>query len=431
MKKNLLQVEEAFTVVTLMLYCGGFIRLLSGSASSSCDATALQQDSDTAIVKLLFTLTYVLLLGLLSLRWKRVLYLLSRNISISILLGLALISCLWSDDFSTTLNRAIALFGTTLFGLYLGSRYPLQRQLQLLSWALGLGSVLSLLFAVALPSIGTMCSHEGAWRGIYSHKNILGKVMVLSILVFLLLVKDRKFQLLSWLGLSISSLLLIFSTSKSSLVIALVLLVILPIYQSLRLREDILAPVVLSTVILLLGSFVLILSNTESILLSLGRDPTLTGRTELWEYSLEMIRQRIFLGYGYHNFWLDWDSPGSYVWRAVGWKPPNAHNGLIELALDLGLLGTFIFLAGFLTNLVRAFVHIRITKNSIGFWPLLYLSFLFLANITESTLLERNNVFWVLYVALTLSISTLPVKKLNHELKDRPISFSSVRTRVM
>ncbi len=143
-----------------MLYSGAFIGILSGSVSRSCDLTIVQNASDTAIIKLLFTLTYLLLSGLLILRWKRVLYLVSQNKSISILsililVGLALISCLWAENFSTTLNRSIALFGTTLFGIYLGSRYPLERQLQLLGWAFGLMILLSMIFAVALPSIGT------------------------------------------------------------------------------------------------------------------------------------------------------------------------------------------------------------------------------------------------------------------------------------
>ena len=425
-KKFLLLLEEVFTVVTLMFYSGAFIAILSGSITSDCDTTALQQDSDTAIVKLIFTLTYAVFLGLLMLRWKRVMSMIGKNLSIIILLGLALLSCLWSEDFSISLNRGIALFGTTLFGLYLGTRYPLQRQLQLLGWAFGLAGILSMVFAVGLPSIGTMCSHEGAWRGIYSHKNTLGKVMALSTITFLILLNSEGQKILPWLGLSGSVTLILFSTSKSSLVIAIVLLMLFPIYQSLRLRQDILAPVVLTTIVLIFGSFILLLSNADSILLSLGRDATLTGRTELWERSLEMIKQRFFLGYGYHSFWEGWDSPGGYVWQAVGWKPPSAHNGLLDLALDLGILGVVIFLAGFMVNLVRSFFWVRLSKDATGLLPLIYLSFLFLANITESTLLERNNIFWVLYVAISLSTLT-PLKGSDLEIKDKSdeVSFNS------
>ena len=395
-----------------MTYAGAFNLLLSGSISSSCDPTVLQNEPDTAIIRLMFALTYVISLGLLILRWKRVLYLISQNISVSILIGLAFVSSLWSENFSATLIPAIALFGSTLFGLYLGSRYPLQKQLQLLGCAFGIIILLSIIFAVAFPNIGIMCApHEGAWRGILGHKNGLGKAMVRSTIIYCLLIKSTRWRLLSWLGLSSSLLLLILSTSTSALVIAIALLMLLPIYRSLRLREDILAPVILSIVILLTCSFVLIFFNAESIVGYFGKDITLTGRTDLWEMSLKLIQQRVFLGYGFKSFWEGWGSPGVRVVRAIGWDAPNAHNGLLELALDLGLLGIVIFLAGFLINLFRAFIWVRLSKSSVSFWPLMYLSFLFLTNTTESMLLDQNDINWVLYVALTLSLSIPPVKE--------------------
>ncbi len=399
-----------------MIYSGAFNLLLSGSIFSSCDPTIVQNEPDTAIIRLMFALTYVTSLGLLILRWKRVLYLISQKslsiLSVLILVGLALISSLWSENFSATLISAIALFGSTLFGLYFGSRYPVQEQLQLLGCAFGIMILLSTISAVAFPSIGTMCApHEGAWRGILSHKNGLGKAMVRSTIIYCLLMKSTKWRLLPWLGLSSSLLLLIFSTSTSALVIVIALLMLLPIYQSLRLREDILAPVILSIAILITGSFVLIFSHAESIVGYFGKDITLTGRTDLWWMSLKMIQERIFLGYGFKSFWEGWGSPGVYIVRAIGWDAPNAHNGLLELGLDLGLLGIFVFLAGFLINLFRAFIWVRLTKSSVSFWPIMYLSFLFLTNTTESMLLDQNDINWVLYVALTLSLSIPPVKE--------------------
>lgn len=393
-----------------MIYSGAFTLLLSGSISSSCNATIVQNEPDTAIIRLMFALTYVISLALLILRWKRVLYLISQNLSVLILVGLALISSLWSENFSATLISAIALFGSTLFGLYFGSRYPLQQQLQLLGCALGIIILLSTIFAVAFPSIGIMCApHEGAWRGIFGHKNGLGKSMVRSTIIYCLLIKSTRWRLLPWLGICSSLLLLIFSNSTSALFIVIALLILLPIYQSLRLREDILAPVILSIVILLTCSLLLIFSNAESIVGYFGKDLTLTGRTDLWGMSLKIIQQRIFLGYGFQSFWEGVDQ--AYVWLTIGWTTSHSHNGFIELALDLGLLGILVFLAGFLINLVRAFIWVRLTKNLASFWPLIYLSFLFLTNTTESMLLKHHSITWVLYVALTLSLSIPPVKE--------------------
>jgi hypothetical protein len=84
-----------------------------------------------------------------------------------------------------TIARDLALVGTSLFGLYFATRYSLEEQIQLLSSMFGIVIILSFLFAIALPKYGIMDGiHAGAWRGIYNHKNVLGKVMVTGVIIF-------------------------------------------------------------------------------------------------------------------------------------------------------------------------------------------------------------------------------------------------------
>jgi hypothetical protein len=40
----------------------------------------------------------------------------------------------------------------------------------------------------------------------------------------------------------------------------------------------------------------------------------------------------------------------------------------------------------------------------IGLWPLAYLSFMFLFNLSESSILKQDNIFWALYVATTVFV---------------------------
>src|SRR5690606_11364726 len=85
-----------------------------------------------------------------------------------------LLSSLWSDSPSVTLRKTIALYGTTLLGLYLVQNYSLTGVLKIISIALNVTGIFSLLAAVLLPSYGIMHDlHEGAWRGVYPHKNYL------------------------------------------------------------------------------------------------------------------------------------------------------------------------------------------------------------------------------------------------------------------
>lgn len=410
MKKLLTLAEQGFTIVSLVLYSGGPLSvILSGGYSEGEQAAA---PADFALIQLLFLLNYLITFVLLVLRWKKVVYIFRKDRFIGLLVGIAVFSIFWSFIPSMTKTRSIALVGTSLFGLYLASRYTLREQLKLLGWMFGLVLVLSLLFAVALPKYGIMGgTHAGAWRGIYVHKNVFGKVMVLSTIILLLLALDvKKQRWLLWLGVGLSFGLLVMARSTTSLLNLVMLLTVIPIYQTLRWRYILMLPAVL-TLLTVSGSVSLwVTTNLDSLLGALGKDATLTGRTEMWPYIVEMIEKQPWLGYGYSGFWQmqNWNSPAAYVWRASGWMAPNAHNGFLDIWLQLGLLGFSIFLLGFLTTLLRGLNWVRLLRGSEGLWPVLYLTYTLLTNLTETSLMIQNDVFWVFYVAVAFSVLMPP-----------------------
>jgi O-antigen ligase len=74
----------------------------------------------------------------------------------------------------------------------------------------------------------------------------------------------------------------------------------------------------------------------------MGKDLTLSGRTDLWEYLLNTPINPI-LGSGYQSFWLQ--SYAAELWAKYYFHPTQAHNGYIETYLQGGLLGLFLLLA--------------------------------------------------------------------------------------
>nr|WP_242529449.1 O-antigen ligase family protein [Priestia flexa] len=72
----------------------------------------------------------------------------------------------------------------------------------------------------------------------------------------------------------------------------------------------------------------------------LGRDGSLTGRAPMWKSILMLIKEQLFLGYGYETFWIYNLDLRRYVVNNAG----GAHNGILELLLGLGLIGTVWFL---------------------------------------------------------------------------------------
>ncbi|NEP47742.1 MAG: O-antigen ligase family protein [Moorea sp. SIO3C2] len=415
MRKLLAFFEPIFTTVSLVLYSGGVLTVILSGGRSEGDVI---QEFDSSLSRLLFVLIYLVTFFLLTLRWKKVLYVLSQDRWLSLLLGIAVVSVFWSSEPTTTMNRAVALIGTTLFGVYLASRYTIKEQLEMLGWAFGVAILLSFLFIVALPKYGIMGGvHAGTWRGIYVHKNVLGKVMVPSAIVFLLLaIRGKKNNLLLWGGFGFSVLLLLFTTSKTALVSLIIMLFSLYLYRMFRWRYDLLIPAIFAMTTFGGSVLIWLLDNADALLRAIGKDATLTGRTKLWPFVLDMIDKQPWLGYGYGSFWNGLNGESAYVWRAVLWPAPNAHNGLLELWLALGILGVLIYLIGFSFSLLRAFAIVRVNKTSENLWPLLFLTYTVLANITETSVMIQNNIFWVLYTSVALSV-LIPLERQQNLLK--------------
>lgn len=415
MKKLLEFAEQGFTVISLMIYAGGLLLLLLSGGANESD---VEVNYDTSVFQLFFIFIYIVTFFLLILRWKKVLEVFSKDIFIWVLLGVTLISFVWSVDPGTTLKDSIRLICSSLFGLYLAVRYSLKQQLHLLAWMFGIAVVLSFIFAVALPQYGIMGGiHAGKWRGIFLHKNGLGSAMVVSAMVFLLLAIDsKKNKWLHWCGVFLSVVLLVLSVSTSSL-INLVLLVI--VYQAIKIvrwRYDLMIPTLIATVTIVGSLYVWFINNAQFILGPLNKDLTLSGRTDMWPFVLDMIWKRPWLGYGYSAFWSGLNGESAYIWRATGWTPTHPHNGFLDLWLSLGFLGMLIFLFIFLKNLGSTIAYVRQSRNSEGCWPAVFITYLLLMNLTETNLLGTTSIFWILYIALYFSL-LMPATKINRSIQ--------------
>jgi len=87
---------------------------------------------------------------------------------------------------------------------------------------------------------------------------------------------------------------------------------------------------------------VLFLNVSSGILNSIGRDSTLTGRTEIWHEVIGLSGNPL-IGTGFESFWL---GPRlEAMWSKHWWHPNEAHNGYIEVYLNLGWLGLALLFA--------------------------------------------------------------------------------------
>jgi exopolysaccharide production protein ExoQ len=404
MNKTLIIAEKAFTAISLIYYSGGIlILLLSGGMSEGEEGAEV---GNFPILNILFLITYGIAFCLLSLRWRKAILLISKGGAIWLLLGLAILSIFWSYSPDITKTRVVALTGTMIFSLYFASRYSLKEQLHLLGWTFGISVVMSIIFAILLPKFGQMGGvHSGAWRGIYVHKNGLGQRMILSSIIFLILALNaEKNRWIPWSFFAASFGLMILSRASSPLLGLVIIIGILLMLSVLHWRYFFMVPalIALSSITIILYSVAI--ANSEQLAGAFGKNLTLTGRTDFWPLMVDKIWESPWLGYGFGAFWQGLDGPSAYVWNASSFKAPNGHNGYLDLCLELGFVGLFIYAFAFISSFQKAIQYIRVVRTPDGFWPTLLFSYVVLSNLTESGLVAQNNFLFMIQVSTFLSL---------------------------
>jgi O-antigen ligase len=134
----------------------------------------------------------------------------------------------------------------------------------------------------------------------------------------------------------------------------------------------------------------------DRVIRLLGREPDLTDRKPLWDTLLDMVVNP-WIGAGYENFWSA--ARLREVSERVGAFLLQAHNGYIDLYLNLGLIG--IGLLG-LTAL-RGLLNAKACLNSDYAHAVLALAFILSAlayNYTEAAFKPLHNVFTLMIFAL-------------------------------
>ncbi|MEM9219739.1 MAG: O-antigen ligase family protein [Cyanobacteria bacterium P01_F01_bin.150] len=399
--------ELSFVIAYIIIYSGGFFYLFLSGGSSEGDGIPISS-FDFSLLQKVFLLNYIITFSLIIFCWKSFLYYALGVKLVVLLVLLAAASFLWSAQPSVTQSRGIAIIGTTLFGLYFGYRFTLTKQLKILAIAFGIILSTCFLLAIALPKYGIMAAlHAGDWRGIYIHKNVLGQTMVLSSIIFLCLSLDKSFP--KWkanAGIIASLLLIILSTSTSAMVNCLGLVIIFFCLKALRFHGKLMIASVCFLIVFAAIVFLLLTLNAADILAIFGKDLTLTGRADMWPIIVKVASKNSLLGYGYGGFWGDLSSPGGAVWREYGWPAPNAHNGFLDIWVQLGLVGLGLFSISYFNLLFRGIYLSGKLHPSASSWAVLYLSFTFITNLTETSLMGQNSLNWVLFVSIGVALMT-------------------------
>jgi exopolysaccharide production protein ExoQ len=133
---------------------------------------------------------------------------------------------------------------------------------------------------------------------------------------------------------------------------------------------------------------------SEYVAAAMGKDPTLTGRTELWQQLFGFHTNPIF-GTGFESFWL-----GDRIRRffeLYRWHANEAHNGYLETYLNLGLIGLFLMIGLFIATFWKSRREL-FTNFQFGRFRLGLLVAIIVYNWTEAAFKNVSPTWFIFYI---------------------------------
>ena len=305
----------------------------------------------------------------------------------------------WSIMPDDTGRRAFALLLTTVFGFCLGAAFTGRRMVQIIAVAGLLLAAGSVVVSVAIPRDGVEhLVNVGDWRGLWDTKNALAGFMMIGALAAACAATLADGHRRLWVaGFVLCVFDLLMSRGKTSLVCLLLGLALLAVFSLARRGPVRAVLAVWATGALGLAAGFVAFLVPDAFFHAIGKDPTLTGRTQIWAAVLGQVAQRPLTGFGFAAFWNKTSVPAKVVARQTGWVAPEAHNGWLDLLAQVGWVGLALTAFGCLVGLVLAIA--RGAGRDDGWYSSIYLVIFLAMSLAESVLLSGNNLVWVVFIA--------------------------------
>ncbi len=333
---------------------------------------------------------------------------------VSAIIGL---SAIWSDYPDLTVRRAALYLMLAVTGLAVAVSARDPRRLHSAMFAMFVGvAIVNLLATAIAPAIAI--SDLGV-RGVYTQKNVAGAVAMAGVIVGVFWTAGARGseRRLGALGAALISAFLVVTKSKTSLTLAVLACGLGGLVAFVALGGRRAALVVIAGTLLasltLFGLFAASGFDAGRALDILIGDSTFTGRDQLWAFASNHIALRPWGGHGYGAYWdvglandpiakLD---PGAWLGDSEVGVINQAHNGYLDLALNIGVPATILAGLTVLAAMLRALARAhrpeldRRARAAHGAFAALSFAFL-LHNLTEATLFLRGAPLWALIVVV-------------------------------
>jgi exopolysaccharide production protein ExoQ len=324
------------------------------------------------------------------------------------LVAWAMASCLWSQAPMDSLKTSLYLALNTIFAFYLYRRFTPDQQIRLLLMLGWFCLVLSIVLSLFFPHYGIdQVTGENAWRGMYGHKNLCS--MTTSFLLLGGLYSPSKNVLSNifrviYVVLSVFLVLMTKSaTGKVCLASIFAYYLFNRFISRVRLQER--AIVIAVSAFLVVALIVAGFALAPLVASLLGKNLTLTGRTQVWQSVIPAIVNRPIGGYGYSAFWRGYEGASASVIMKNGWSVSSAHNAYLEVALSLGMVGVLLVVCSIVRAGRDAFVCIRAGASPYLAWCGAIVLLTVVTSVDEGQVMIPNNLMWILFILACIGLS--------------------------
>ena len=358
-------------------------------------------------------LLIVLALGVLAARKERTLELLKNNKPLVIFVLYSVASTLWSDFPFVALKRWTKMLGNVAMGLVVLTELdPAAAVKRLLAATTLLWLPASILLIKYYPEFGRIYDRwegKALYSGVAVDKNLLGCIcMIMAFGTLSRFVEMFRSRLPARRVLVVGTLfamnLWLFALANSATALGCTLVggsVIVVLGFFTRPRPYIVHAMV--TGMISLAAVAYLFPNVWAMMVgALGRNTTLTGRTDIWADVLAMDT-RPWFGAGFESFFLG--DRLTILWAKYWWHPNESHNGYLETYLTLGLVGVGLLAMLMVTGYRNAIQIYR--RDPIS--GLLRLAFLIVSpiyNLTEAAF-KVTGPLWILFLMVIVAMPEL------------------------
>lgn len=382
-----------------------------GAPMSSANAY-LEGSPLDRVVFILLIIAGVLILSQRRIKWNE---LFTQNAWIWLFFLFGLISILWSDYPFVSFKRWIKALGNVIMVLViLTEQRPYEAIGTILRRLAFLLLPLSVLFIKYYPYLGRAYHSSGAqmFTGVACQKNGLGVICLLSAIYFSwnMLLSRREVNaseqrlhysiyliilpMITWLFYMANS-----ATSLVCMIAAICLFAVCRHPAMARKPRRILIFGI--ACITLYGVLELLFNMTGIVIAMLGRRPDLTTRVPMWEDLMSMVKDPM-LGFGFESFWL---GDRQQIVRERWGIAISAHNGYLEMYLNLGLVGLFMVVGWFLSGLRKVSRYLVIDYPA-AMLRLCFIVVIAFYNWTEATFYGVSNM-WIIFMLATIEVRTI------------------------